>query len=157
MHRNHCLERVQLVPRPLDEVFAFFADAHNLEALTPPYLNFQILTPAPIEMHAGTLIDYQLRLFGTPLKWRTRIDVFEPQRRFVDSQIRGPYQLWHHLHEFYETSAGTLVVDQVDYRIGWWLLGRAAHVAFVQRTLTDIFDYRRRRVAELLAGEAVPV
>lgn len=156
MPRTYRLERVQLVRRPLDEVFDFFADAYNLEAITPPYLNFRILTPAPIEMRPGTLIDYQLKLFGVPLKWRTRIDAFEPLRRFIDRQIRGPYQLWHHLHEFYETSEGTLVVDQVDYQIGWWLLGRGAHVAFVQRTLNDIFDHRRTKVAELLDREPIP-
>ena len=146
------IERVQLVRRPLPEVFGFFADAHNLEAITPPYLKFRILTPAPISMTAGALIDYRLQLFGIPFTWKTRIETFEPMRRFVDRQVRGPYALWHHLHEFYETSEGTLVVDQVDYRIGWSILGGVAQVAFVQQTLEAIFDYRRQMVAEQFEG-----
>lgn len=144
------IERVQLVRRPLPEVFDFFSDAYNLEAITPPYLKFGIITPAPIEMRAGALIDYRLQLFGVPMKWKTRIECFEPMTRFVDRQLSGPYALWHHLHEFYETADGTLVVDQVDYRIGWSIFGGIAHAAFVRRTLDDIFDYRRQRVAELL-------
>lgn len=144
------IERVQLVRRSLAEVFDFFSDAYNLEAITPAYLKFGILTPAPIEMKAGALIDYRLQLFGVPLVWKTRIENFEPMTRFVDRQIHGPYALWHHLHEFYETSEGTLVVDQVDYRIGWSIFGGLAHAAFVRRTLDDIFDYRRQRVSELL-------
>ncbi|HTN78010.1 MAG TPA: SRPBCC family protein [Pirellulaceae bacterium] len=144
------IERVQLIRRPLDEVFGFFADAMNLEAITPPYLNFRILTPPPIAMHAGALIDYRLQLFGVPLKWRTEIERFEPNVRFVDRQLRGPYQLWHHLHEFHETSQGVVMVDQVDYRLGWSIFGGLAHVMFVRRTLDDIFDHRRRRITELL-------
>ena len=149
------LERVQLIRRPLSEVFDFFADAHNLEAITPPYLKFRILTPAPIPMAAGTLIDYRLRLFRIPFTWRTRIECFEPMRRFIDQQVHGPYALWRHLHEFYETSEGTLVVDRVEYSIGWSLLGRMAHAAFVRSTLDGIFDYRRQRVSELLK-DALP-
>lgn len=148
------IERVQLVPRPLDEVFAFFSDAYNLEAITPRYLHFRILTPAPIEMVAGTLIDYRLQLFGVPMTWKTRIDIYEPMRRFVDRQLKGPYALWRHLHEFYETADGTIVVDQVDYRIGWSVFGGVAHAAFVRRTLDDIFDYRREQISALLGAEA---
>ncbi len=149
------IERVQLVRRPLPEVFEFFSDAANLEAITPPYLKFRILTLLPIEMKAGALIDYRLQLFGVPITWKTRIDSFEPMTRFVDRQLRGPYALWHHLHEFYETSEGTLVVDQVDYRIGWSIFGGLAHAAFVRRTLDDIFDYRRQQVAKLLDSPLV--
>lgn len=148
------LERLQFIPRPLSEVFAFFADAHNLEAITPPYLRFRILTPRPIAMQAGTLIDYRLQLFGMPLHWKTRIECFEPMERFVDRQVRGPYQLWHHLHEFQEVSGGTQMIDRVDYAIGWSVLGSLAHAAFVRRTLADIFDYRYRKVVELLPALA---
>jgi len=148
------IERVQLVRRSLPEVFDFFSDAYNLEAITPPYLKFRILTPAPIEMTAGALIDYRLQLFGIPLTWKTRIDSFEPMTRFVDRQLHGPYALWHHLHEFFETTEGTVVVDRVDYRIGWSIFGRVADAAFVRRTLDDIFDYRRAQVAKLLDSPA---
>src|SRR5262245_19539074 len=100
MPQTYRLERTQWIDLPLEEVFAFFADATNLEAITPPWLHFRILTPRPIELAAGTLIDYQLSLFKIPFCWRTRIDSFEPPHRFVDTQIRGPYRFWHHTHEF---------------------------------------------------------
>lgn len=101
------LERVQQIPRPLDEVFAFFAEAQNLASLTPPFLHFHILTPLPLRMQAGTLLDYRLHVFGVPFSWRTRIETFEPPRRFTDVQLRGPYRLWHHTHEFAPTLEGT--------------------------------------------------
>jgi ligand-binding SRPBCC domain-containing protein len=107
-------------------------------------------------MVSGALIDYRLQLFGVPFTWKTRIDSFEPMSRFVDRQLRGPYALWHHLHEFYEVEGGTLVVDQVDYRIGWSFLGNIAHATFVRRTLDEIFDYRRLKVAELLDTAVSP-
>lgn len=100
--RTYRLERAQVVPRPLDEVFAFFADAGNLELLTPQFLRFRILTPAPIRMAAGTLIEYRLQLFRISFHWHTRIETFEPKRRFTDVQLTGPYQRWHHQHEFVE-------------------------------------------------------
>lgn len=146
------LERVQLIRRPLAEVFDFFADAMNLEAITPPYLNFRILTPPPIAMQPGTLIDYRLQLFGIPFTWRTEIESFEPQVRFVDRQLRGPYALWQHLHEFEETEEGVRMLDRVDYRVGWSVLGTVAQATWVRRTLAGIFDYRCQKVAELLEG-----
>ena len=150
------LHRAQWIPRPVPEVFAFFADAFNLEAITPPYLNFRILTPPPIAMNPGTLIDYRLRLFGIPLAWRTRIEAFVPNEHFVDVQVRGPYRKWHHTHEFYEVRGGTLMVDRVDYQVGWWLAGSLAHALFVRRTLEDIFDFRCREIERLLAPAATP-
>lgn len=148
------LIRRQFLPRPIDEVFAFFADARNLESITPGFLHFRILTPMPIAMAPGALIDYRLRLFGWPIAWRTRIETFEPLRRFTDVQLRGPYRRWHHLHEFTPVDGGTLMVDCVEYEIPYGALGALAHVAFVRRTLERIFDYRRDQVARLLgAGE----
>jgi ligand-binding SRPBCC domain-containing protein len=146
------IHREQLIQRPLEEVFAFFADAQNLEAITPPYLCFRIVTPPPIQTQEGTLLDYRLRLFGIPFSWRTRIESWIANERFVDVQLRGPYAKWRHTHEFHATSEGTLVVDHVDYDIGWWICGALAQAAFVRRTLDDIFDYRAKRVAELLAN-----
>ena len=105
------------VPQPREEVFDFFADAFNLEAITPPWLNFSVKTPAPIAMETGTLIDYRLRLHGIPITWRTLISVWEPPFRFVDQQLRGPYRLWHHEHTFEELDGGTLVRDTVDYAV----------------------------------------
>jgi hypothetical protein len=134
-------------------VFAFFADAANLEALTPDFLRFRILTPPPIRLAAGTLIDYRIQLSGIPLRWRTRIDVFEPGRRFVDVQVRGPYARWVHTHDFYAVPGGTLVVDSVDYALPAGPLGWLAHALFVRRQLEQIFEFRRVRLVALF-GDA---
>jgi ligand-binding SRPBCC domain-containing protein len=153
MSTTYQLNREQFIPRPLAEVFPFFADAGNLEAITPAFLNFRILTLRPIPMHPGALIDYQIKLFGLPLKWRTRIEEFEPPHRFVDVQLRGPYKLWHHTHEFREADGGTLMTDRVRYQLYLGPLGRLAHVLWVQRTLLRIFDHRRQTIERLLCGE----
>jgi ligand-binding SRPBCC domain-containing protein len=150
MPREYLLERHQLIPQPLEKVFGFFSDAANLEAITPPWLHFRILTPLPIAMHTGTLIDYTIRLYGVPMRWRTRIECFEPQSHFVDTQIRGPYALWHHTHEFQETSNGVAMTDRVRYAIPYGILGECARRLFVDRLLTEIFDYRYQKIAELL-------
>lgn len=143
------LKRIQLVSLPLAEVFDFFARAENLEALTPPFLKFGFVTPLPIEMREGTLIDYKLRLYGIPLRWRTRIDEWVPGVRFVDSQIAGPYRLWRHLHEFKAVPGGTEVRDRVDYALPFGNLGKAIHALFVRRLLGRIFDYREARMSML--------
>jgi ligand-binding SRPBCC domain-containing protein len=148
--RRYLLEREQTIRRSLEDVFAFFSDAGNLEAITPPFLRFRILTPRPIAMHEGALIEYRLRLFGAPIFWRTRIDVYEPPHRFVDMQIQGPYRLWRHEHTFEPVAGGVRMVDRVDYELPLAPLGPLAHGLFVGRMLARIFDYRRDRVADLL-------
>ncbi|HEX4147880.1 MAG TPA: SRPBCC family protein [Pirellulales bacterium] len=145
------LEREQFVPRPLEEVFAFFSDAHILEAITPAFLQFRILTPDPLKLTAGFLMDYHLKLFGVPLHWQSRIETFEPPHCFIDVQLRGPYRRWHHLHRFTAVAGGTQIVDEVDYELPWGPLGPLAHALFVRSTLNRIFDYRRDRVAELFS------
>jgi ligand-binding SRPBCC domain-containing protein len=157
MAKTYLLERQQFVPRPLAEVFAFFADAGNLETLTPANLNFEISTPRPIEMQAGTVIDYQLKLAGVPFKWKTLIESFDPPQRFTDVQSRGPYKLWHHTHEFTAVDGGTLVVDRVRYQLPLGPLGRVAHAAFVRRQLKNIFDFRANKLAELFPAQPSPV
>lgn len=154
MSHTYELERTQLIRRPLEEVFAFFSDAGNLEAITPAFLHFRILTPRPIRMHAGTLIDYQIRLLGIPLQWRTEIETWEPPFRFSDTQIRGPYKLWRHTHEFLEVPQGTLMTDRVRYQmpLGW--LGRLVHAAWTRRTLEQIFDFRFREIEHRLPANA---
>ncbi|MCS7089910.1 MAG: SRPBCC family protein [Verrucomicrobiota bacterium] len=128
-----------ILPLSREQVFLFFADATNLEAITPPWLHFHILTPMPIEMRAGVQIDYRLKIHGWPVRWRSRISVWDPPHRFVDEQILGPYRLWQHTHEFLEVSGGTRVRDHVRYAVPMdWLL----HRLFVRRDLEEIFRYR---------------
>lgn len=147
--RVHRLIRQQRVEASVEEVFGFFARAHNLEEITPAWLSFEVLTPEPIEMRAGTVIDYRLRLHGLPMQWQSRIEVWEPGVAFVDRQVRGPYRLWHHRHEFDPVGGATVVRDIVDYALPFGPLGEAAH-PFVHRDLRRIFQYRRARVAQLL-------
>ena len=147
----HHLYREQLIPRPLDEVFAFFARAGNLERITPPWLGFSLQDPEPAEMHGGTLIEYRLYVHRVPLRWITRIERWEPGRAFEDLQVKGPYRLWHHRHEFRAAGSGTLVQDHVRYSLPLGLLGEVAHAAFVERDLARIFAFRHAAVKELLA------
>ncbi len=145
----HTLSREQFLDRPPAEVFPFFADARNLEAITPPLLGFRVVTDRPIEMRAGALIQYRLRLRGLSLDWLTRIDEWEPGARFVDSQLAGPYRLWHHTHIFERQRGGTLMRDVVRYALPAWPLGELA-APLVRRELAAIFDFRREAVARLL-------
>ena len=146
----HTLEREQVLPLAPAEAFEFFADAFNLEAITPPWLHFALETPAPIEMGPGTLIRYRLRLHGLPIRWLTRIEAWEPGRRFEDVQVRGPYRLWHHSHTFEPHERGTLMRDRVSYALPLGPLGHAAHALLVRRDLQRIFDYRAGAVARRL-------
>jgi ligand-binding SRPBCC domain-containing protein len=143
------LTRTQLVPRPRAEVFAFFADAHNLERITPPALRFRILTPSPIALGAGALIDYRLSLFGVPFRWRTRIEAWDPGRRFVDQQLSGPYRRWRHTHAFEDAPGGTLMHDRVEYALPFGVVGALAAGWLVRRQVEAIFDHRRVAIERL--------
>jgi len=153
--RFHTLRREQWIPRPLEEVFAFFSDARNLERITPPWLGFRILTPGPIRLAAGTRLRYRLSLHGLPLYWTTEIRRWEPPFRFIDVQLSGPYRLWHHTHRFEAFRGGTRMTDIVRYRLPFGLLGRAVHALKVRRDVEQIFDYRLERIGELFAAAAV--
>lgn len=141
------------LPHSPGEVFPFFADAANLERLTPPSLRFQILTPPPIEMAVGTLIDYRIRMRGMPMRWQSEITVWEPPHRFVDEQRRGPYRLWVHEHVFIPQAgtpqdSGTLARDTVQYAV---LGGAIVQRLFVASELRRIFDYRNAALKEYFA------
>jgi ligand-binding SRPBCC domain-containing protein len=151
--RIHTLTREQHLDRPPAEVFPFFADAHNLEAITPSALRFKVVTPGAIEMGPGALIQYRLRVRGLPIDWLTRIEAWEPGRIFVDTQLVGPYRFWHHTHTFEERSGGTLMRDVVRYALPLWPVGELA-APLVRRELDAIFDFRRETVARLLANPA---
>jgi hypothetical protein len=130
-------------------VFPFFSEAKNLEQLTPDWLSFQILSPLPIEMRVGALIDYRIRLYKVPMRWRTLISAWEPPYRFVDEQLRGPYSTWWHEHTFVEKDGGTLLADHVRYQAP---LGFFSHPLMVNRQLQRIFDYRTDVIRRLFGA-----
>jgi ligand-binding SRPBCC domain-containing protein len=149
----HHLETRIWLPQPLELVFGFFANARNLDLLTPPWLHFRIRTPGPIEMGRGATIAYELRLRGIPLRWQSEIAIWEPPYRFVDVQRRGPYRRWAHEHTFAEQAGGTLVSDHVVYAVPGGILVQRLLVA---PDLRRLFRYRQAKLAEIFGGEERP-
>ena len=145
----YALERTQVVPRPLEETFAFFSNPRNLEAITPPWLRFHILD-APDKLRRGSLLRYRLQLFGVPLQWHTEIAAWKPPRTFTDVQLAGPYLLWEHTHRFSPARDGTEIFDHVRYRIPGGPLAPLVQRLLVGPWLDEIFDYRAERLEELL-------
>jgi uncharacterized protein (TIGR01777 family) len=138
----------QWLPHTAEEVWPFFCDANNLEEITPPFLSLRVLGLSTPEIGAGTLIDYRLKLNGIPMKWQTRIDAWDPPHRFVDLQARGPYTLWHHMHEFVPMGAGTMMRDKLRYRLPGGWLGALAGGRTVSSYVERIFDYRSLKIDE---------
>ena len=136
----------QTLEYPLTEVFEFFSNAHNLAVITPPWLKFEVLTPAPIEMDVGTRIDYQLKLRGVPVRWQSEITEWDPPHAFADEQRRGPYRVWRHKHTFDETADGIVVGDSVEYAV-WG--GVLVDKFFVRPDIEQIFSYRTEQLAEI--------
>jgi ligand-binding SRPBCC domain-containing protein len=149
MAKSYRLERTQVIARPRDEVFAFFSDAANLQRITPTFVGFEIFTPVPLVIEAGTRIDYRLKLYGIPVRWTTRIETFVPGVAFADIQLRGPYRRWHHRHTFADVPGGTRMDDTVDYELPLGPLGRIARSLFVARSLERIFDHRAEQIGAI--------
>lgn len=149
------LSMQQWLPRSPDDLFPFFADAGNLERITPNHLGFHIITPQPIDMHVGKLIDYKLRIRGVPVRWTTEIVSWDPPQSFVDAQLKGPYRRWHHTHVFEAEQRdgidGTLCHDTVDYHVPGGPLAPLVNRLLVQRDVESIFRYRAAVLAEVFA------
>jgi ligand-binding SRPBCC domain-containing protein len=151
----YLLQREQWVPQPLEEVFAFFSDARNLEVITPAWLGFRILSPPPVPMQSGTTILYRIHWHGFPMRWLTEIESWDPPTQFVDVQREGPYRLWHHTHSFESVAGGTRMRDVVRYALPLGILGRLAHACLVRSEVDAIFDYRARKISSILGAVSV--
>ena len=146
---TYILRREQWIARPIDEAFAFFASAHNLEEITPPWVGFKILSMSTESIEEGTTIRYRLRLHGIPVHWRTDIREWNPPHCFVDEQTKGPYKLWRHTHRFEARGNRTKMMDEVQYALPFGVLGQIVHALKVRRDVSRIFDYRRQRIDAL--------
>ncbi len=149
----YSLHYKQMVNRPLDDVFDFFSNPENLSKITPKKLDFNIMTPSPIKMINGQLIDYTIRLFGIRIHWRTLITDYNPPNSFIDQQIKGPYLLWHHEHLFKEVEDGVEIVDIIHYTIPLGIIGRFLHWAWIKKDLENIFSYRKNIINEIFQND----
>ena len=150
---GHKLVTEQWVPQPIDRVFERYSDPKNLEALTPGFLHFKIVKVSHPKVQEGTVLDYQLKLHGIPLRWQSRITDWVPGKRFSDLQTRGPYAFWHHTHEFYEDRGGTVIRDNVAYKLPGWVPGDVLAHAYVKKDLEKIFMFRRRQIEKIFARD----
>lgn len=147
--KTHLLESEIWLDKRVDDVFLFFSQAENLNLVTPPWLHFEILTPLPIKMQPGALIEYRIRLHKIPFNWKTEITVWEPPHRFVDTQIKGPYSLWIHEHLFHPKDGGTLMIDRVEYKGLGGPLEPLINFFLVQKDVAKIFAYRKEKFREI--------
>lgn len=147
--KTHSLIRKTIINKPLEEVFHFFSQAENLNALTPPELQFKILTPLPIKMKEGTIIDYKIKLNGIPFTWKTEINKWQENEYFIDQQIKGPYKIWHHKHSFKSLVGATEMTDEVNYLSPGWLVEPIIQYLFIKRKVESIFDYRNTKLKEI--------
>ncbi|MDH4468243.1 MAG: TIGR01777 family oxidoreductase [Bacteriovoracaceae bacterium] len=146
---DHEILAEQWIPQKPEEVFPFFSDEKNLETLTPAYLNFKVLKKSTPKLESGTLIDYGLSLHGIPLKWRSLIELWDPNSKFVDTQLKGPYKKWYHTHYFVPFAGGTLLRDVVHYRVPLGFLGNLFALPKIKSDIKKIFNYRRKMITDL--------
>lgn len=149
----YTLKKEQFVLRSLDEVFAFFQEPENLARITPKSLGFKILTPSPIRMKEGAVIDYTVSPMFFPMHWRTLITTYDPPHRLVDEQMKGPYLFWHHTHRFESVDRGTIIHDEIRYALPFGIFGRLAHRLLVRRQIEKIFKFRAEFIGDLFGGE----
>jgi len=147
--KTYKIEYQTILKKSVQEVFPFFANAENLDAVTPPWLKFEILTPLPIEMKIGTMVDYRLRFHGVSIRWRSEITEWNPPHKFTDVQLKGPYRFWKHEHFFVLEGNQTRMIDRVEYAVPGWIFAPIVHSLFVKRDLEKIFDYREREFLEI--------
>lgn len=151
--KRYTLRREQIIEKPRAEIFSFFEKPENLAKITPPSMRFKVLTPGPITMAAGALIDYTITIFGVRRRWTTQIAAYDPPHGFIDVQLRGPYSFWRHVHRFEDVAGGTRVSDNIEYIVPYGLLGRLVHAIFIKRQLECIFDYRARKIRDIFARD----
>ena len=144
------LVKTQIIDSSMESVFDFFSKPENLKTITPAKLSFNIITPTPILMGKGTVIDYTIRLFKIPIHWRTLITKYDPPHEFIDEQIKGPYNFWHHTHKFKQVDGGVEISDKVIYSIPMGIIGQVLHFLWIKRDLEKIFLYRKRVIEDLL-------
>ena len=145
----YTLESNQFINKPIEEVFQFFSKPENLSVITPAKLGFKILSPNPIKMEVGRLIDYNIYLMGIPIHWRTLITDYEPPNMFVDQQIKGPYAMWHHTHTFHKVKGGVEIKDRIVYSIPFGFLGQLLNYLWIKRDLNNIFLHRKKVIDKL--------
>ncbi len=145
----HVFKASQIIPADLDRVFDFFKKPENLEKITPPSLGFKIMTPSPIKMEKGRLIDYTVKIMGLRRRWTTLITEYDPPRSFVDEQLKGPYSFWHHTHTFAPHKEGTLIEDEVRYAVPFGIFGEIARVLLVDPQIKSIFEHRKKIINSL--------
>jgi ligand-binding SRPBCC domain-containing protein len=145
----HILTKTTVINKTLSEVFEFFSNAENLNKITPPDMQFKILTPLPIIIKKGTLIDYKIKVNGIPFKWQTEISEWEPNKRFVDKQLKGPYRVWIHEHTFEEKDGKTIMNDHVQFLSPGWFLEPIINKLFIEKKVKGIFAYREKILTNL--------
>lgn len=149
--KPHVFQKAVVINRNINTVFNFFSNAENLNKITPAMLGFKMITKPPFEMKVGTLIDYQIKLYGIPFRWKSKITKWNPPFMFEDTQIKGPYKIWIHEHRFEERGESTLVTDTVNYLSPGWKFEFIPHRIFVEKKVEEIFNYREKVLLELFA------